>query len=145
MNRIRTAALIITALVAAAVLSACGGGSTPAPQAAAASTTQTEKAQSLDGTWTNSDPDLHVSAIIADGHIQMSFVDGNESSLYWKGTFPSQAKDGDTITSQGDVEAMQASLMGSQDDTKQFDYNNGQLSYKLTAMGVTKTMTLTKS
>lgn len=140
MNRIRTAALLIAALALVISVSACGGsasGSKPQAQ-------NTPSTQTLDGTWKNDDPNLHMSAIVSNGTIQISFESTDVSALYWKGTFPASATHGDDIVSQGDRAEMDASMMGSSEDVKHFYYASETISYKLTVMGVTRTVSLKK-
>ena len=67
-------------------------------------------------------------------------------SLYWIGTYeaPTSAVDEFKWTSKGDTEAMSSALMASQDETKDFSYKDGVLSYKASAMGTTKTVEMKK-
>ena len=64
---------------------------------------------------------------------------GDTKSLYWKGSYNAPDKAGDwKWTSQGDTAAMQASLLGSQDATKDFTYTKADgVSWETTAMGTT--------
>lgn len=112
-------------VVLAMSLSACGG---------------TSSARSLSGTWTSYHP--HMVAHIRKGKIRIDFVDSGERSLYWKGTFNVNAHPGSTQISKGDTKAMDKSILGSLDSTKKFTYANGQLSFRFTILGTTKTIYL---
>ncbi|WP_428886457.1 hypothetical protein AB4915_07925 [Bifidobacterium dentium] len=106
--------------------------------------TPAEQPADLTGTWkqTNSgSDDSWMEAEITTDTITIQFVsdNGDTKSLYWKGTYNAPDKAGDwKWTSQGDTEAMQASLLGSQDATKDFTYTktNG-VSWETTMMGTT--------
>lgn len=125
--------LVIFAVLAFA--SACGSES-PKKEAA-------PSAVSWDGTW-STDPDF-MTAKIADDVIQIDITTKDSTSLYWKGSWPSDAvKDNITLVSQGDTASMDASLMGSQDSTKEFNFLNNELTFKFTMMGTTKTVRLIK-
>lgn len=71
--------------------------------------------------------------------VQWVSDNGDTKSLYWKGSYNAPDKAGDwKWTSQGDTAAMQASLLGSQDATKDFTYTKADgVSWETTAMGTT--------
>jgi len=104
--------------------------------------------QSLEGIWTTPSND----SVVMTAEIKQNMItimwgskdDKSFSSLYWRGSFlyPAQFDDGTTVLSHGDVEPMKASLMGSQDTAKTFTYKDGKLSFKFTAMGVTRALQL---
>lgn len=101
---------------------------------------------SLDGEWkqTNiNDPSSYHVATIKDGTIEILWASDEDDvkMLYWAGSFESPTKDeATTITSQADHEQNDSALLASSDDTKDFEYKNGVLSYEFTAMGVTMTV-----
>lgn len=99
---------------------------------------------SWNGTW-SSEPDS-MSAEISNDTIQIDIVTDDLSGLYWKGTWPSttEAADGAVLTSEGDVDAMFGSLLGSQDTSKEFIYDNGEITFSFSMLGVTKTVRLQK-
>lgn len=80
-------------------------------------------------------------ATIQDNNIEVNIVDGDTSSLYWKGTFPSRDKN---VISEADTEALAGSMLGSQDKTKTFTVENGEVSFKITIMGTSKIVHLKK-
>ncbi|HJG41758.1 hypothetical protein [Bifidobacterium pullorum] len=103
----------------------------------------------LTGTWksTNSDSeDSWMEATITVDTIQVDWVTADTRSLYWIGTFEAPSEPGDwSWTSQADREKMDTALMASQDDTKDFTYiETDGLSFDASAMGVTKTVKMTK-
>ena len=67
-------------------------------------------------------------------------------ALYWAGTFvaPETADEPYTWDSENDKEKTDMALLASGDDTKTFTYENGQLSYDASMMGVTQTVKLEK-
>ena len=144
-------ALLVAAMLLTG-LSACGGSTTADAPAKSDGTSKTEtnkeepKPQPADltGTWkqTNSgSTDSWMEAEITADTITVQWVsdNGDTKSLYWKGSYNAPDKAGDwKWTSQGDTAAMQASLLGSQDATKDFTYTKADgVSWETTAMGTT--------
>lgn len=104
---------------------------------------QTNPAINWDGTWTQTDESdaYTMVATIHDGVITININAPDQSALYWTGTWPASVTDTkQTITSVADRAALDASLLGSQDATKDFKYEHEVLSYKFTALGVTQTI-----
>ena len=111
------------------------------------------KPVSLVGTWTQTEKstgDILAEAEISNvGSIQINLRTRDSSSIYWMGSFDT-SKDGSKpfeLTSLADPDAqkvMAKSLFGSQDQSKEFAYKNGELSYKFTMLGTTTTVRLTK-
>lgn len=105
----------------------------------------------LTGTWkqTNSQADdSWQEAIIESGTITVNWVsdNGDTKSLYWAGSYeaPSEAVTEYVWTSNNDHEQTDASLLASSDDTKDFAYKDGELSYEVSALGTTTTVRLAK-
>lgn len=153
MKRKIMAVLGIMALVVG--VAACSGQNTqPSSSAEGAESSQREIAPEpqpadLTGTWksTNSDSeDSWMEATITADTIQIDWVTADTRSLYWIGTFEAPSEPGDwSWTSQADREKMDTALMASQDDTKDFTYTETDgLSFDASAMGVTKTVKMTK-
>lgn len=114
-----------------------------------AEASQAPEAEPLDltGEWkqTNSNSaDTFQAATITADRIEVDWVNEAESStaIYWVGTFapPTEAADSYSWESQADAAALENAILASQDPTKTFTYENGVLSYELTAMGVTMTV-----
>ena len=103
----------------------------------------------LTGTWTqtnsNSD-DTWQEAVIEDGTITINWISdgGDTKSLYWAGSYdaPTEAVEEYTWTSNNDHEQTDSALLASGDDTKEFTYKDGQLTYEASAMGSTTTVRL---
>lgn len=111
-----------------------------------------KKPLDLTGKWhaTNSGDEAAATmeAEIKDGTITIYLINKKEDtkSLYWQGTVPAPDTTDDkyNFTSQADTEALSQSLLGSQDKTKDFKYENGVLSFDFTALGTTKTIKMEK-
>lgn len=142
--------LLGTSILLAGTLGACGGAPTSSNQGSTTPEQKQEQKQplSLDGTWqaTNSaDPATStMEAEIKEGTITIYLVNVKEDTkmLYWQGTVPTPdtTEDKYDFTSEADTEALSQSLLGSQDKTKDFKYENGVLSFDFTALGTTKTI-----
>lgn len=147
----------------ALTLAACGGTDT------SESTASTEGAESeavssepestpeptpdpvpdLTGVWTQVDAgDSYQQATIQGDTIEINWIgtDGT-SALYWAGSFtaPSTADEPYTWTSANDTSRTSGALMASSDETKDFTYEDGKISYSVSMMGVTKTVQLEKT
>lgn len=119
--------------VAVAMLTACGGSSTPTSEA---------KPTTFVGSWSSDEPSMK--AVVKGGVIQIDIVADDTRSLYWKGTFPTSSEENVDFVSDGDTEAMDASLLGSQDPSKTFKYVDDSLTFEMSMVGVTTTVYLKK-
>lgn len=138
--------------VLAVALAGCASGEAESPQTDGSSNApvaQEEQKQPLDltGEWkqVNSNAeDSYQVATIGDGIIVVNWVGdgGDTKSLYWAGTYvaPTEATDSYTWESQNDTAQTANAIMASGDETKTFAYENGQISYELTALGTTMTV-----
>ena len=115
--------------------------------------TPKEEAKPVDltGDWkqTNSaSPDNYQAATIDGDVITINWVDEttDSKSIYWVGTFVAPDEPGDTYswTSDRDVAATDSALLASTDDSKEFTYEAGVLSYEASALGTTTTLKLEK-
>ena len=112
-----------------------------------------EPAEPLDltGTWTqvnsNSD-DSWQEAVIEGDTITINWISdgGDTKSLYWAGSYdaPTEAVTEYAWTSNNDHEQTDTALLASGDDTKDFAYTDGQLTYEASALGSTMTIRLEK-
>lgn len=142
-------------------LAACGGTDTsestaPAASSEAASSAAEatpaptpEPAPDLTGVWTQVDAgDSYQQATIQGDTIEINWIgtDGT-SALYWAGSFsaPSTADEPYTWTSTNDTSKTSGALMASSDETKDFTYEDGTISYSVSMMGVTTTLQLEKT
>ncbi|MEE1296815.1 MAG: hypothetical protein UHD09_08315 [Bifidobacterium sp.] len=156
------AVLCVAALCAG--LSACGSDSDSNAASGAASssassqqTTEAEKTETpapqpadLTGKWTETDTtgDTKMEAEIQGDTITINWVMTDSTALYWKGSYEAPTEAGNwSWTSKGDTEAMDASLLGSGDESKEFTYDaaSEELSFPASAMGVDMTVRMKKA
>ena len=150
-------AAIAATIVMLMGLPSCGGNSPTSSDARKQTTSSQEKPEKknkapqpadLTGTWkqTNgSDKDHYQQATVTADSIEINWVSPDTTSLYWSGSFTPPTTAGDySWTSQGNKDKMSQSLLASQDDTKDFTYENGEITYKASAMGTTTTVHLKK-
>lgn len=103
----------------------------------------------LSGTWKSKENNgSYQEATITSDTIEINWVSdgGATKSIYWIGTYtaPTEATDTYEWTSERDKEKTDSALLASTDDNKTFSYNNGTLSYSVSALGTTTTLELTK-
>lgn len=120
-------------------LSACQASDsrTDAPSKISASATK-EAPVSLNGTWKAEG----FEATIAADSIVINIVSTDSKSLYWKGTFSPST---DKVASVADRDALDASLLGSQDSDKVFVIDGDKITFEITMAGTTKTVKLEKA
>lgn len=113
----------------------------------------TKEPPDLSGTWkqvnSNSDEVWQEATIDSSaGTITIYYVmnSGDTRTLYWAGTFtaPTNADEPYKWTSTKDAAQTDKSLLGSQDATKDFTYENNQIVYNSSLMGVDSTNRLEK-
>lgn len=132
---------ILCVLLSAMMLVLCGcSSSAPA-----------DEKLSLIGTWTQTNsesPDSYQEAVITENSMEIYWVsDGGETkALYWAGTYsePTTNDKEYVWTSQNDTEKTSVALLASGDETKEFTYKDGVISYSTSALGVTTTVKLEK-
>ena len=101
----------------------------------------------LNGSWASTDSNgTSFEATVSSDQIEINLASSGSKALYWKGTFPRGADLAAdfTVTSVADVEALAGSMLGSQEPTKAFPYSGGKPKFDFSAMGVTKTVELSK-
>lgn len=103
----------------------------------------------MTGEWkqTNSnDPESFQTATITADTIEVFWNAPDTKSLYWAGTVdvPEDGSTSFTWDSVNDKSKTDAAILASGDDTKTFTFDNGELSYDVTAMGTTMTVRLTQ-
>lgn len=145
--------IVAMLLVGAMTLSitACSGGAEPSKNNETKTESTTEKKEPLDltGTWKSEEVEgSYQEATISDSVIEINWVSdgGNTKSLYWAGTYvaPTESTDKYSWISENDKEKTGTALLASSDDTKDFTYKDGVISYEASAMGTTKKVELTK-
>lgn len=160
MNTSRTATATLALLAALGLaLAGCSGTSSPAtPGTAGADTsaaqdtpTPTPQPVDLSGEWEQSNKnseDNYQAATITGDTIEINWISngGDTRSLYWAGTVtvPTDGSQTFTFESVNDTSKTENAILASSDDTKTFTYDNGELSYEVSALGVTTTVRLAK-
>ena len=126
---------------------ACGGSES----SNSASASKVEDVPNLEGTWkqVNSESDTtYHEATISGNEIIINWIDteGETESLYWAGSFvsPTSTDQPYTWESENDTSKTDTALLASGDATKTFTYEDGQIVYKASALGTTKTIRLEK-
>lgn len=97
------------------------------------------------GTWQSVDADMDMVATISKDEINILWKTEEGDAIYWVGTFPVEPRDprnGDKVVSNANREALEFSLLASQDKEKLFTLNEGLLEYSFSAFGMTKTVRL---
>ncbi len=136
-------------------LSACGGAPSEAAPAsgggAAAASSSAPAAPDLTGDWKQvnaASEDSYQVATIQGDTIEIYWVteSADTKSLYWAGTFvaPETTDEPYAWESANDTEKTGSALLASGDETKTFTYQDGQISYDVSAMGMTQTVRLEK-
>lgn len=154
MKALRLRAPLLVALTAASLfLVGCSAGETdgtaPSAETAPPSATPTvEPAPDLSGEWkqTNSQAaDSYQTATISGSAMTVDWVsdNGDTRSLYWAGTFEAPTTSGPfTWDSVNDTAQTDAAMLASGSPTKAFTYDDGEISYEVTALGTTVTVRL---
>ena len=96
----------------------------------------------LKGEWSARENGVYFSATIVDDAIRIRFINGDTSVIYWNGTFNGQSASGVTLVS-NKIELDEMILSGS--DSKNFMVEDNTISFEFKAMGMTKTVVLTRA
>lgn len=108
-----------------------------------------KKPTDLTGTWKSEENNgSWQEAVISNDRIEINWVsdNGDTKSIYWIGTYeaPTEAVDEYVWTSDRNKEETDNALLASTDDTKEFTYKSGVLSYEASALGTTTTVKMEK-
>lgn len=95
----------------------------------------------LSGEWSAEDNGVVFAASITDELIRIRLVNGNSSMIYWNGTFDSRSASGVTLVS-NKIYLDEIILSGS--DSKDFLVEDNTISFEFKAVGMTKTVVLTR-
>lgn len=77
--------------------------------------------------------------------VYWTYAEDDTRALYWAGSYEAPASDGTySWDSLNDHEKTDSALLASSGDTKTFTYSDGEISFEVTALGVTKTVCLEK-
>ena len=143
-------ALVFACFMLTLPLTACGGNASNSTGAdAAAQQEEAPQPPDLTGEWVqvNSDSeDSYQTATITADTITVNWNAPDPTALYWAGRFeaPTTADEPYSWDSANDTEQTANALLASPDETKTFTYEDGQISYSVSAMGVTTTVKLEK-
>jgi hypothetical protein len=115
------------------------------------SNTTEKQIPDLTGEWkqenSKSDDSYQLATITGDT-ITIDWVsdNGDTKALYWAGSFvaPTNANEPYSWDSKNDHSKTESALLASSDDTKTMTYENGVLSYEVSAMGTTTVVKLKK-
>lgn len=120
-------AFIIVAVLIVLALTACGG----------------EEAAPTSSVGSYSDSDETFLAEVESDVITIHIVgDDDSKSLYWTGTWTNGEE---KVVSKADKEQLDASLLGSQSDTKEFTVSGKNIEFEFQAMGSSKNVKLEKN
>lgn len=140
--------VFILASIICISLAACGSGDTSTQ---GNSSTPEVTPPDLAGEWkqvNSNSEDAWQSATIDENTITVYWVsdNGDTKSLYWAGTFvaPETTDEPYSWDSENDTEQTSTALLASGDATKTFTYEDGQISYEVSALGTTTTVKLEK-
>ena len=153
MKRSRTSMLSIVALaVAGLMLAGCSAQAPDGVPAGSPTASVTEapapSVADLSGEWkqTNSQSeDNYQVATITGDTLEINWVtdNGDTRSLYWAGTFEAPTVPGSfEWVSANDTAKTEFAMLASGDLTKTFAYDDGEISYEVSALGTTMTVRL---
>lgn len=147
----RKLAIVLMGAALSLCLFGCSGGDSGQQNQNSQGSGEQKQPLDLTGTWKQSNPnseDTWHEAVIDGDSITINWVSdgGDTKSLYWAGTYvaPAEATDSYSWSSANDTEQTGKALLASGDETKEFSYENGVLSYEASAMGTTTTVKLEK-
>lgn len=147
----RMLALVFACFMLTLPLTACGGNASNSTGAdAAAQQEEAPQPPDLTGEWvqvnSSDSEDSYQTATITDDTITVNWNAPDTTALYWAGSFeaPTTADEPYSWDSANDTEQTANALLASPDETKTFTYEDGQISYSVSAMGVTTTVKLEK-
>jgi hypothetical protein len=98
------------------------------------------------GTWQTVEGSVDMVATVSKNKIDILWETEEGSAIYWSGTFPTVLgpSEGATVLSNANKEALEFSILASQDSEKLFTLEDGYLTYPFSALGMTKTVRLKK-
>lgn len=148
-KRVFTLALLLAVALGSAACSSGVSNNEPGTPVAR-ETTEAPQPLDLTGEWkqtnSNSEESFQTATITGDT-IEIYWVATDTKSLYWAGTVvaPADAYDSFTWDSLNDTSKTENAMMASGDEKKTFTYENGELSYEVTALGTTMTVRLERA
>ena len=149
--------MAVTVAVTGLALSGCSAnainstGSTKSSSTAPASPSKTASVPAdLTGEWKQSNSkssDSYQAATITADSIEVNWVtdSGSTTSLYWAGAYVAPTNPGAfSWDSQNDTSKTDGAVLASPAPTKTFSYDDGVISYKVSALGTTTTVILSR-
>ncbi|MBC7597317.1 MAG: hypothetical protein H7288_25925 [Kineosporiaceae bacterium] len=149
--------MAVTVAITGLALSGCSAkdftstGATKSSSTASASPSKTAEAPAdLTGEWKQSNSkssDSYQAATITANSIEVNWVtdSGSTTSLYWAGAYVAPTNPGAfSWDSQNDTSKTDGAMLASPAPTKTFSYDNGVISYKVSALGTTTTVNLSR-
>lgn len=143
---------LIVVLLASSLLFSMNACSSEGNSSSGGSQATSESAEPLDltGVWASEAVDgSYQEAVISGSTISIDWVSDNgaTTAVYWIGTYVAPTSDTDEYswTSERDKEKTDSALLASTDDTKDFSYKDGKISYSASSMGITTTYELTQT
>lgn len=135
-NILKALPLKIAASIGVAVLSifglgACGGSASAEPV--------------TNGTYVYASDNFSMVGEVVDDTIQIDLKLGEDTGLYWAGTFQKGLANGAVFTSKANVEQLKTSAFGSLDTAKEFKIVDGKITFPFTILGTTRTIELEKN
>ena len=103
-------------------------------------TVATVEQKSLDGQWVTDSNGVKLTATVARNMIKIELRNNDTTINFWDGTFVSFGKVGDVIAS---IKSQTDDIMVSSAESKTFTIGDGTMTFDLSFMGVTKTVTAT--
>lgn len=152
-NRFHAAAAITTIALLGIGLAGCSTSSTPTAKSSHVESPAEKPAApaNLTGDWIQSNSqskDSYQAATITTDTIAINWVSdgGSTTSIYWVGSYeaPTTARDTYSWTSKNDMSKTENAMLASSAPTKEFKYDHGVISYKVSALGTTSTIELKK-
>lgn len=148
---IKRVIVTVLALSVMLVFSACGTSNVNSQrETEPKSNSMQSSIPDLTGNWNQSNPnskETYQSAVISGDTIEVYWITdgGNTKALYWAGTYVAPTADNKySWDSVNNKEKTKTSLLASSDETKTFTYEDGVISYSVSAMGMTQTVKLEK-
>lgn len=96
----------------------------------------------LDGNWSAEDNGVTFAAVISSKTIQIMFINDGTSMIYWNGTFQDQENPGANVQSDK-IDIDKIVLSGAV--SKDFQISADTISFQFEAMGMTKTVVMTRA
>lgn len=132
--------LIVCILVSLSILMSANRDASLIENHSPTTTVATVEQKSLDGQWVTDSNGVKLTATVAHNTIKIELRNNDTTINFWDGTFESFGKVGDVIAS---VKSQTDDIMVSSAESKTFTIGDRTMTFDLSFMGVTKTVTAT--